>query len=90
MRQACGAFWGKSTGCSDDRQSRLVSYSGAMRAILLILLVLDMLAVVGVMMAGVLGMANPEHDPRRSNRLMRWRVILQGVAIALVIALMVS
>ncbi|HTQ70620.1 MAG TPA: twin transmembrane helix small protein [Acidocella sp.] len=61
-----------------------------MRAILLILLVLDMLAVLAVMMAGVLGMANPERDPRTSNKLMRWRVILQAVAIALVVALMVS
>ncbi len=61
-----------------------------MRAILMILLALDMLAVVGVMLAGVLGMANPERDPRTSNKLMRWRVILQAVAIALVVALMVS
>ena len=61
-----------------------------MRAILMILLALDMLAVVGVMLAGVLGMADPERDPRTSNKLMRWRVILQAVAIALVVALMVS
>ncbi|GAN81896.1 hypothetical protein Aam_126_025 [Acidocella aminolytica 101 = DSM 11237] len=57
---------------------------------LLILLALDMLAVIGVLMAGVLGMANPERNPRRANLLMRWRVILQGVAILLVVALMVS
>lgn len=61
-----------------------------MRGILMILLGLDMLAVIGVMLAGVLGMANPGHDPRRANLLMRWRVILQGVAIALVVVLMVS
>ena len=61
-----------------------------MRAILMILLGLDMLAVIGVMLAGVLGMANPEHNPRTANKLMRWRVMLQGVAIALVVALMVA
>ena len=57
---------------------------------LLGLLALDMLAVVAVMLAGALGMANPERDPRRSNLLMRWRVILQAVAVALVVALMLA
>ncbi|MBB5373909.1 twin transmembrane helix small protein [Acidocella aromatica] len=61
-----------------------------MKIFLLALLALDMLAVVAVMLAGALGMANPERDPRRSNRLMRWRVILQGVAVALVLALMLA
>ncbi len=65
-------------------------YSGAMRGILLILLGGDMLAVVGVMLAGVLGMAKPDRDPRRANLLMRWRVALQGVAIVLVVALMMT
>lgn len=65
-------------------------YSGAMRAVLMILLGLDMLAVVGVMLAGVLGMANPERNPETSNRLMRWRVGLQAVAVALVAALMLT
>ncbi|MBU6419326.1 MAG: twin transmembrane helix small protein [Proteobacteria bacterium] len=61
-----------------------------MRAVLLILLGLDMLAVVGVMLAGVLGMASPGRDPRTSNRLMRWRVTLQAIAIGLVVALMLT
>ncbi len=61
-----------------------------MHVILLILLGLDMLAVVGVMLAGVLGMTNSERDPRTSNKLMRWRVTLQVVAIALVVALMAT
>ncbi len=65
-------------------------YSGAMRSILLILLGMDMLAVVGVMLAGVLGMAKPDRDPRCANLLMRWRVTLQGVAIVLVVALMMT
>lgn len=65
-------------------------YSGGMRGVLMILLGVDMLAVIAVLMAGVLGMANTERNPRRANLLMRWRVILQGVAIALVVALMVT
>jgi hypothetical protein len=61
-----------------------------MKMFLLALLAVDMLAVIAVMLTGALGMANPERDPRRSNRLMRWRVILQGVAVALVLALMLA
>jgi hypothetical protein len=61
-----------------------------MRGVLLLLLAVDMLAVVGVMMAGVLGLTNPGRNPRTSNRLMRWRVGLQAVAVLLVVALMVT
>jgi hypothetical protein len=61
-----------------------------MKIILMVLLAIDMLAVVGVMLAGVFGMTNKEHDPHKSNRLMRWRVILQAVAVALVGALMLT
>lgn len=63
---------------------------GNMRTLLLALLGLDMLAVLAVMLAGALGMANPERDPRRSNRLMRLRVILQAVAVALVLTLLLA
>jgi hypothetical protein len=63
-------------------------YIGGMKTILLILLGVDMLAVVGVMLAGVFGMAGRDHDPHKSNRLMRWRVTLQAVAMGLVIVLM--
>jgi hypothetical protein len=59
-----------------------------MKLFLMILLGLDMLAVVAVMLVGALGMASPSRNPRTSNKLMRWRVILQGVAIALVVMLM--
>ena len=90
MQPACEAFSVQVNRVVDDRQIRVVQYSGAMRAILMILLGLDMLAVVGVMLAGVLGMASPGRDPRTSNRLMRWRVTLQAVAIALVVALMLT
>jgi hypothetical protein len=59
-----------------------------MRIFLMVLLFADMAAVVVVMLIGAVGMANLSRDPRTSNKLMRWRVILQGVAIALVVALM--
>jgi hypothetical protein len=59
-----------------------------MKIILLVLLALDMLAVVGVMLAGMFGLTTPDHDPRKSNRLMRWRVTLQAVAVGLVMALL--
>lgn len=62
----------------------------AMRTIIIILLALDMIAVVVVMLIGVIGMADLNRSPRTSNRLMRLRVILQGVAIALVVVLMLS
>lgn len=61
-----------------------------MKTILMILLAADMLAVVGVMLVGAIGMANKDRDPRTSNRLMRWRVMLQAGAVALVVALMLT
>ncbi len=63
-------------------------YIGGMKIILMVLLALDMLAVVGVMLAGVFGMTAKNHDPRKSNQLMRWRVTLQAVAVGLVAALL--
>lgn len=56
----------------------------------MVLLALDMLAVVIVMLAGAIGIANKDRDPQTSNRLMRWRVMLQAGAVALVIALMLT
>ena len=59
-----------------------------MRIFLMVMMFTDMAAGVVVMLIGSVGMANLSRDPRTSNKLMRWRVILQGVAIALVVALM--
>jgi len=59
-----------------------------MRTFLTILLFIDMAAVVVVMLVGALGMANVSRDPRTSNKLMRWRVILQAGAIGIVVILM--
>lgn len=45
-----------------------------------------MIAVVAVLLTGAVGMTTGA-DPRRQNRLMRWRVGLQAVAVALVVVL---
>lgn len=54
-----------------------------MITILTILVGLAMLATLGVLLAGILGMAGGRGDSRRSNLLMRWRIGLQFVALAL-------
>lgn len=59
-----------------------------MKTFLIILVALAMLATLGVLFAGLIGMARSSSDPMRSNALMRWRIILQGVALALVALLM--
>jgi hypothetical protein len=48
-----------------------------------------LLGVLGVLGAGVIGVARGG-DPVRSNRLMRWRVVLQGVALLIFVLLMLS
>ena len=47
-----------------------------------------MLATLGVLFAGLLGLVRGGGDPARSNALMRWRVILQGAALLLFALLM--
>jgi hypothetical protein len=61
-----------------------------MKIFLMILLGIDMVAVVIVMLVGALGMANQNRDPQTSNKLMRARVALQGVAILLVVLLLMT
>lgn len=48
-----------------------------------------MLATLGVLLIGVAGLARGGSDPARSNRLMRWRVMLQAAAL-LLFALMMA
>jgi hypothetical protein len=36
----------------------------------------------------MIGLVNGKHDPGRSNRLMRWRIIMQGVALLLFVLLL--
>ncbi len=55
---------------------------------LTILIGLAMLATLGVLIAGMVGMVRGGGDPMRSNVLMRWRVVLQGVALLLFILLL--
>ena len=42
-----------------------------------------MLGTLGVLAAGMVGLVRGGGDPARSNRLMRWRVLLQAVALVL-------
>lgn len=79
-----------------DTPSRLVSqwandcrkHTGDMIIFLTILVGLAMLGTVGVLLAGILGMVRGGGDPTRSNRLMRYRVLLQGAALLLFAVLM--
>jgi hypothetical protein len=57
-----------------------------MTTFLTILVVLAMLGTLGVLLAGVLGISRG--DPARSNRLMRWRIILQAAALLLFMLLL--
>jgi NADH:ubiquinone oxidoreductase subunit 6 (subunit J) len=58
-----------------------------MQTFISILLGLVLLGVLGVLAAGVIGMVR-EGDPRRSNKMMQWRVALQALAILLFAAIM--
>jgi NADH:ubiquinone oxidoreductase subunit 6 (subunit J) len=58
------------------------------KTFLTILVVLLMLGTLGVLFAGLLGLVRGGGNPVRSNRLMRWRVILQGAALLLFALLM--
>jgi hypothetical protein len=58
-----------------------------MKTFVIILLGAAMLGVVGVLLAGLLGLVRG-NTPARSNQLMRWRVVLQGVALLLFMLLL--
>lgn len=58
-----------------------------MKTFLVVLLVLALLATLGVLLMGVVGMIRG-NDPRRSNKMMRARVLMQGVALAVVAVLL--
>ncbi len=59
-----------------------------MKTFLIVLIALLMLATLGVLFAGLLGMVRGGGDPNRSNALMRWRVLLQAGALVLFAILM--
>jgi len=58
-----------------------------MTTVLILLVAAAMLATLGVLLAGVVGLARG-NDPARGNVLMRWRVVLQAVALGLFLLLM--
>jgi hypothetical protein len=58
-----------------------------MHAVLTALVGILMLATLGVLIAGMVGMVR-DSNPRRSNKLMQLRVLLQGAALLLFIILM--
>lgn len=76
MRAA--ACWNSGAAC----------YLGSVKTFLTVVLVVLMLATVGVLFAGLIGLTAASGDPRRSNRLMRWRVILQAAALLIFALLM--
>lgn len=56
-----------------------------------ILMGLAMLAVIGILVLGILGFAKGgEFNKKYGNKLMRWRVILQAVALGFFVLAMVS
>ena len=60
-----------------------------MATFLMILVVISMLGTLGVMFAGMLGLVRSEEGGgARSNRLMRWRVVMQGVTLVLFLLLL--
>lgn len=62
-----------------------------MNDVILVLLAVTLAAVVIVLLTGVIGMARGgDFNARYGNKLMRWRVILQGLAIVLFILLVVA
>ena len=60
-----------------------------MKTLLTILVALSMLATLGAMFAGVLGVGK-EGGGARSNKLMRYRVLLQGVTVVLFVLLLLT
>ena len=58
-----------------------------MHSVLTIMTAILMLATLGVLFAGLVQMVRAP-DGRRSNKLMQWRVLLQGAAILLFIIMM--
>jgi len=75
-----GGVQGAKTAVSD--------YLDKMKIVLMILIALLMLATVGVLVAGLVGLVRGGGDPRRSNKLMQYRVLLQAGALLLFVILL--
>ncbi len=63
-------------------------YVFRMKIVLVILIALLMLGTVGVLVAGIVGFVRGGGDPRRSNKLMQYRVLLQAGALLLFVILL--
>lgn len=63
-------------------------YLCIMRVLLTFLMVFSMIGVVGVLGAGIVGFLRGGGNPQRSNQLMRWRVMLQALAILIFVLLL--
>lgn len=61
-----------------------------MVTILGILTGIAMLATLGTLFAGMLGLVRGENNAARSNALMRWRVMLQGLSLGLFVLLILA
>jgi hypothetical protein len=62
-----------------------------MQGFVLALLIIAMLLTLGVLFLGLFSMAKGgEFDKRNANRFMRWRVIMQGVAVLLFVIFMMT
>ena len=59
-----------------------------MTTFMTVLVVLAMVATVGVLFAGLVGLARGGQNGAAAQGLMRWRVVLQGVALLLFLALL--
>ncbi|MDE2333208.1 MAG: twin transmembrane helix small protein [Rhodospirillales bacterium] len=59
-----------------------------MRTFLFVVVLLLMAGVVGVLLTGMIGLVRGGGDPRRSNKLMQWRVALQAAALLVFILLL--
>lgn len=64
------------------------AYGSMVKTFLTVLIALLMFATLAVLIAGMVGLVRGGGDPRRSNRLMQWRIILQGAALLLFAILM--
>lgn len=59
-----------------------------MKTLLTVLVGLAMLGTVGVLFAGLIGLVRGGENAQLSNTLMRWRVVLQAVALVLFLILL--
>ena len=60
-----------------------------MKAAIPWLISLAALTTLGVLVAGIVNMFRRDQNPRRANKLMRWRVGLQAAAVALLVMFLV-